>query len=150
MTKTLVKVDQNAFPNKTVPVTPLLDLSDFVRSESRPDTISAWAELYFRIEVTTSERSRQEQRRDLRCFLAFMVGAVGDELHDHWTPRLSRAFIDTLRQELEADDSRRWSDCIVNRMRFGQANRRPAERPGRWDMPWNGWAAGFSVPERIR
>ena len=64
MTKTLVKVDQNAFPNKTVPVTPLPDLSDFVRSESWPDTISAWAELYFRIEVTTSERSRQEQRRD--------------------------------------------------------------------------------------
>src|SRR5512132_81238 len=116
MTKTLVKVDQNAFPNKTVPVTPLPDLSDFVRSESWPDTISAWAELYFRIEVTTSERSRQEQRRDLRCFLAFMVGAVGDELREHWTPRLSRAFIDTLRQELEADGSRRWSDRTVNRM----------------------------------
>jgi integrase len=116
MTKTLVKVDQNAFPNKTVPVTLLPDLSDFVHSESWPDTISAWAELYFRIEVTTSERSRKEQRRDLRCFLAFMVGAVGDELREHWTPRLSRAFIDTLRQELEADGNRRWSDRTVNRM----------------------------------
>lgn len=30
--------------------------------EDMPDTLGLWAEAYFRIEVTTSERSQQEQK----------------------------------------------------------------------------------------
>ena len=36
------------------------------------DTVSAWAERYFRMEVTTGERSRKEQARDFRLFIAFL------------------------------------------------------------------------------
>ena len=108
MAKTLVKVDQNAFPNKKVRSHPCRTCPISSGRKAGRTPISAWLELYFRIEVTTSERSREVQRRDLRCFLAFMVGAVGDEIREQWTRRLSRAFMDALRKELEADGSRRF------------------------------------------
>jgi hypothetical protein len=41
-----------------------------------PDTISIWLEAYFQFEVTTSESSRKEQRRDLSLFRDFMIGAI--------------------------------------------------------------------------
>ncbi len=80
-----------------------------------PDTISAWAEVYLRHEVTTSARSRQEQQRDLQLFLDYLVQAAGSDQRLEWTPRLSRAFVDQLRRE-RRDDRRRWSDRTVNRI----------------------------------
>ena len=44
-----------------------------------PDTITFWAEAYFRFEVTTSESSRREQKRDLTLFRDFMLEACSSE-----------------------------------------------------------------------
>ncbi len=81
-----------------------------------PDTISAWAELYFRFEVTTSQRSQKEQRRDLRLFVEFTVSEAGSDRRIQWTPRLSRAFVDALRREVKEKGGRRWSDRTINRI----------------------------------
>ena len=84
--------------------------------EDMPDTLALWAEAYFRVEVTTSVRSQQEQRRDIQAFLDFMWSE--EKSHDRlaWTPRLSRAFMDFLKTEVEADGQRRRSDRTINRM----------------------------------
>jgi integrase len=78
-------------------------------------TVSAWAELYFQLEVTTSARSQQEQRRDLQRFLDFLFERLGSGERQRWTPRVSRAFVDHLRKERKGDQ-RRWSDRTINRM----------------------------------
>lgn len=74
--------------------------------EQLPDTVSAWAELYFRIEVTTSPRSRKEQQRDLQLFIDFLFRAAGQEERLVWTPRTSRAFVDALRAERQGERRR--------------------------------------------
>jgi site-specific recombinase XerD len=80
-----------------------------------PDTVSAWAEAYLRLEVTTSARSRQEQRRDLRQLCDFLGQTLSPEEAWQWTPRLSRLFIDHL-CAARVRGQRRWSDRTVNRI----------------------------------
>jgi integrase len=82
--------------------------------ESFPDTISWWAEQYFRFEVTTSQSSQQVQRRDLQRFLDFMFREEGTDKRIAWSPRLSKSFQDYLRKE-KLDGQRRWNDRTVNR-----------------------------------
>ena len=62
-----------------------------------PDTITFWAEAYFRFEVTTSESSRREQKRDLTLFRDFMVEVIGNEERGQWTPRVSQGFKEHLK-----------------------------------------------------
>ena len=81
-----------------------------------PDTISAWAERYFATEVTTSVRSRKEQARDFRLFIAFLQSVIGSEERIDWTPRVSREFVDYLRSQIHEDGSRRFADRTVNRV----------------------------------
>jgi integrase len=81
-----------------------------------PDTVSAWADLYFATEVTTGERSRKEQARDFRLFIAFLRSGIGSEERLRWTPRVSREFIDYLRSQLHEDGQRRFADRTVNRV----------------------------------
>jgi integrase len=81
-----------------------------------PDTVSAWAELYFATEVTTGERSRKEQARDFRLFVAFLRHEIGSEERLRWTPRVSREFVDYLRSQLHPDGKRRFADRTVNRV----------------------------------
>jgi integrase len=100
------KIDQNAFPN----------LFWAFSADSWPDTIPAWAELYFRFEVTTSERSQKEQERDFRLFHEFMLREAGSDARTQWTPRVSRAFVDALRSEVKEKGGRRWSDRTINRI----------------------------------
>jgi len=90
-------------------------LAKLFSPEQLPDTVSAWAELYFRIEVTTSPRSRKEQQRDLQLFIDFLFRAAGQEDRLVWTPRLSRAFLEHLQQETRGGQ-RRWSDRTINRV----------------------------------
>ena len=63
-----------------------------------PDTISVWVEAYFRFEVTTSESSRKEQRRDLSLFRDFMIEACGSDGRHLWTPRVSQALKEHLKK----------------------------------------------------
>src|SRR5512132_1732436 len=81
-----------------------------------PDTISAWAERYFATEVTTSVRSRKEQARDFRLFIAFLQSVIGSEERLDWTPRVSREFVDYLRSQIHEDGSRRFADRTINRV----------------------------------
>jgi hypothetical protein len=64
---------------------------------------TAWAERYFLTEVTTGERSRKEQARDFRLFIAFLRHEIGSEECAGWTPRVSREFVDYLRSQLHED-----------------------------------------------
>jgi site-specific recombinase XerD len=84
--------------------------------EGLPDTVSAWAERYFATAVTTGERSRKEQGRDFRLFLAFLRNEIGSEERLRWTPRVSREFVDYLRSQVHEDGQRRFADRTINRV----------------------------------
>ena len=45
-----------------------------------------------------------------------MEAAAGTLERSAWTPRLSRAFVEALRKEINADDSRHYSDRTINRV----------------------------------
>jgi integrase len=83
--------------------------------EGLPDTISWWAEQYFRFEVTTSQSSRKVQQRDLQLFLDYILEEEGTDKRVSWTPRLSKSFMDHMRKE-KVDGQRRWNDRTVNRV----------------------------------
>ena len=80
------------------------------------DSLVAWLEAYFAVEVTTAASSRAVQRRDLGRFLSFMQREEGSDDRALWTSRLSRAFLDALSKELDADGSRRFSDRTIARI----------------------------------
>ncbi len=81
-----------------------------------PDVLQFWVEIYFRYEVTTSERSQKEQRRDLKIFLQYIDGEVGNTLRDSWTPRLSADFVRFMQSEINGENGkRRWGDRVINR-----------------------------------
>jgi hypothetical protein len=67
------------------------------------DSLAGWLEACFAVEVTTARSSRAVQRRDLGRFLAFMQAEEGSDDRSLWTSRLSRAFLDALHKELDAD-----------------------------------------------
>lgn len=83
--------------------------------EPGQDTLDRWAELFFQIEVTTSERSQQAQRRDIERFLSFMLPEAGTLARTAWTPRLSSAYVRALQKEIREDGRRRWSNTSINR-----------------------------------
>ena len=84
--------------------------------EGSSDSLAGWLEAYFAVEVTTAQSSRAVQRRDLGRFLAFMQAEEGSDDRSLWTSRLSRAFLDALHKELDADGSRRFSDRTIARI----------------------------------
>jgi site-specific recombinase XerD len=80
-----------------------------------PDTITWWAEHYVAFEVTTSAASRKVQQRDLQRFAEFMrVQEQTDQRRD-WTPRLSKAFHESL-QRVTVNGQRSWSDRTIHRI----------------------------------
>ena len=81
-----------------------------------PDRISFWLEAYFCFEVTTSPASLKVQKRDLGCFLDFMMATEGKDDRVLWSPRLSRAFKDHLRNTTDKNGKRQWSDRTINRI----------------------------------
>lgn len=83
--------------------------------EGLPDTVSWWAEQYFRFEVTTAQSSRKVQQRDLQLFLDYLVEEEGSDKRIAWTPRLSKSFQDYLRKA-KIGGQRRWNDRTVNRV----------------------------------
>lgn len=80
-----------------------------------PDTVSWWAEQYFRFEVTTSSSSQKVQKRDIQFFVSYMLDEEGRDDRMAWSPRLSKVFHERMRKEL-VDGHRRWSDRTVNRV----------------------------------
>lgn len=80
------------------------------------DRLAVWLKGYFRFSVATAESSRAVQRRDLERFIRFMVLEEGHDLRPAWTPRLSRAFIEALRNERREDGKRQVADRSINRM----------------------------------
>ncbi|MCD4654771.1 site-specific integrase [bacterium] len=84
--------------------------------ESCPDTLTWWMEQYFQFEVTTSKLSQKVQRRDIGRFIQFIVLENGDDQREQWTPRLSRAYQEFLRNTVKEEGSRHWSDRTINRM----------------------------------
>jgi len=93
------------------------DINPLMRlREDLPDNLGFWAEAYFRVEVTTSQRSQAEQKRDLRLFLDFMSAEEGALDRVRWTPRLTRAFTEHL-QNMENDSGgRRFANRTINRI----------------------------------
>jgi hypothetical protein len=67
------------------------------------DGLAWWAELYFRLAVTTTPASQQVQHRDLALFLRYMRSEEGSDLQMAWTPRLSRAFHHYLQHTLDEE-----------------------------------------------
>jgi len=84
--------------------------------EGFPDTLGFWLEAYFRFEVTTSESSQKVQQRDLKRFFDFMIGTEGSAERKLWSPRLSKAFKDHLKNMLKEDGGRLLNDRTINRI----------------------------------
>ncbi len=81
-----------------------------------PDGLTEWAEWYFDHAVTTTERSRKEQRRDIGNFLDFMNLTEKTDTRPRWTPRLSEAFKEHLQGMYRPDGKRSYRDRTINRM----------------------------------
>ena len=80
------------------------------------DGLQWWVEQYFALAVTTSPASQRVQRRDLMLFLRYMQAEVHTDQRMAWTPRLSRAFQQHLRETLTPAGQRAWSDKTILRM----------------------------------
>ena len=80
------------------------------------DGLAGWLEAYFALEVTTAQSSRAVQRRDITRFLRFMETEEGSDERTLWTARLSRAFLDALRNEVDEEGRRRFSDRTIARI----------------------------------
>ncbi len=87
-----------------------------VASVDFPDTLTAWFEAYFSVEVTTAKSSQQVQRRDLQRFLDFVLQSESSDQRTVWTARLSRAFVEALRSEVKENGGRRYSDRTIHRI----------------------------------
>jgi hypothetical protein len=63
---------------------------DLVRVDnSCPDSLTWWAEQYFKYEVTTVSSSQRAQQQDLTRFIMYMLKEEGnDERHEHKPYRL--------------------------------------------------------------
>lgn len=90
--------------------------NDLVRQVGQLDSLRAWVEAYFALEVTTSDSSRKVQRRDLGLLAEFLDGETGSDRVDDWTPRFSRAFLNSLRNTVDEDGSRHSNDRTLNRV----------------------------------
>lgn len=75
-----------------------------------------WIEAYFAVEVTTLDSSRKVQRRDLELFVRFFEGETKSTAIDNWTPRLSQAFLNSLRGTVKQSGGRQWNDRTINRV----------------------------------
>jgi integrase len=80
------------------------------------NSLAGWLEAYFAVEVTTAQSSRAVQRRDLTRFITFMQAEEGSDERSLWTSRLSRAFLDALRNEIDQQGQRRFSDRTIARI----------------------------------
>ena len=80
------------------------------------DSLAGWLEAYSAVEVTTAQSSRAVQRRDLTRFITFMQAEEGSDERSLWTSRLSRAFLDALRNEIDQQGQRRFSDRTIARI----------------------------------
>src|SRR5512144_1256648 len=85
-------------------------------AEWSDDSLAGWLEAYFAVEVTTAASSRAVQRRDLTRFVRFMLAEEGSDQRSLWTSRLSRAFLDALRNEIDQQGARRFSDRTIARI----------------------------------
>jgi integrase len=81
-----------------------------------PNTLAWWIEQYFRFEVTTSLSSQKIQWRDLALFNDFILREERTTARLAWSPRLSKAFVDSLRSTLTPEGTRRWGDRTANRV----------------------------------
>ena len=99
--------DQNASANADSPRA--------VLQPPQTDSLDRWAEAYLHHQVTTSESSQREQRRDIGIFLRFVALEVSNQQRPCWTPRVSRAFVDHLRDLVTSSGQRRYSDRTLNR-----------------------------------
>jgi integrase len=89
---------------------------DLVRVPAeRGNSLRWWVEQYFAFEVTTAASSQQVQRRDLEHFMSFVEMETGGDSLRAWSPRVSKAFVDALRNELNEGGRRRNSDRTINR-----------------------------------
>lgn len=80
------------------------------------DSLEWWSEEYLRTAVTTSESSRKVQRRDLRLFIQYLISEEKTDNCSGWTPRLSRGFLQSLRNTINENSKRQWSDKTVTRV----------------------------------
>lgn len=79
-------------------------------------TLRDWVETYFAVEVTTLDSSRKVQRRDLDLFVRFFENETRGNRIDNWTPRLSKAFQNSLRATVKPGGGRHWNDRTINRI----------------------------------
>src|SRR5512132_2788951 len=85
-------------------------------AEASDDSLAGWLEAYFAVEVSTAASSRAVQRRDLMRFITFMQAEEGSDQRSLWTSRLTRAFLDALRNEVDEKGARRFSDRTIARI----------------------------------
>ena len=82
----------------------------------RGESLRDWVKAYFSFEVTTLDSSRKVQHRDLDLFVRFFDDETKGVGIVNWTPRLSQAFLNSLRGTVKEGGSRQWNDRTINRI----------------------------------
>ena len=104
MEKALIPSQQNALRN------------DLITQTSRRESLLDWLEAYFELEDTTADSSREVKRRDITQYISYQVQATGSDRHRDWTPRQSKAFVNSMRKEIHEDGARVRNDRTINRI----------------------------------
>lgn len=81
-----------------------------------PDTLEFWKNAYFEFEVTTSENSQKVQKRDIALLIEFIKEHESNISREAWTPRLSKAFAEYLKNFVIESGKRRFNDKTINRI----------------------------------
>ena len=82
-----------------------------------PASLSAWAALYFQLNVLGSPiKTQQAKQRVLSLFLSFFATEVGHDQVDGWTPAVTKAFLSSLRSRTSAATGKKLAVTTINRV----------------------------------
>lgn len=80
------------------------------------DSLTAWLDAYFQLQVTTNVDSQKVQRRDIERFISFIIQETASDGVASWTPRNSGAFVAYMQKVFKEDGARMWNDKTLNRV----------------------------------
>lgn len=93
-----------------------LSNNELIKVSSPDQSLKAWLEAYFKVEVSSAQSSRREAFRDISYFIDYFIRETGTDDPKFWTPRLSADFKTAIRNTLNEKGNRRWNDRSINRM----------------------------------
>jgi integrase/recombinase XerD len=83
----------------------------------KTNSLLSWANLYFQVHVLGAPSKTEEaKKRDLSIFISFFASEVGHDQVDGWTPAVSRAFLNSLKNRVSGKTGKPLSPTTINRV----------------------------------